>query len=218
MRKSLGPSSMAAANKRHSSINNNNNSAMRHSFGANKHTTNLNNNNETGRSSRGMSLTNQQQRRSSVMPSGNARKPDDPRQIKDKSYMAKSSRKLILFLSEHGYDRAISPQILSAPTTKDFLSIITFQLSCLDPNFKFVNKYEDEIPAYMKLLGYPYTVSKSALSAVGSPHSWPHLLADITELVDPLTSRGAVEERAAGDQFDLDDGDEGCGDRRVGIG
>lgn len=37
-------------------------------------------------------------------------------------------------------------------------------------------RFEDELPLLLKMLGYPYTMSRSALSAMGSPHTWPALV------------------------------------------
>lgn len=37
-------------------------------------------------------------------------------------------------------------------------------------------RFEDELPILLKMLGYPYTMSRSALSAMGSPHTWPALV------------------------------------------
>jgi hypothetical protein len=122
------------------------------------------------------------------MPSG-GRKVEDPRPIRDKAYMSKSIRKLIVYLSEHGYDRSISSQILTSPTTKDFLSIISFLLASIDPNFKFLGKFEDEIPLVLKLISYPTTVGRSALTAIGNPTSWPQLLAALSWLTDLLKVR-----------------------------
>jgi len=119
------------------------------------------------------------------MPSG-GRKVEDPRPIRDKAYMSKSIRKLIIYLSEHGYDRSISSQILTSPTTKDFLAIISFLLANVDANFKFIGKFEDEIPSVLKLVGYPTTVGRSALTAIGNPTSWPQLLAALSWLTDLL--------------------------------
>jgi kinetochore protein NDC80 len=45
-----------------------------------------------------------------------------------------------------------------------------------------------------KTLGYPYTISKTSLSAVGSPHAWPQLLGAIEWLVELLTYDGDVAE------------------------
>lgn len=131
------------------------------------------------------------------MPSG-GRKVEDPRPIRDKAYMSKSIRKLIVYLSEHGYDRSISSQILTSPTTKDFLSIISFLLASIDPNFKFLGKFEDEIPAVLKLISYPTTVGRSALTAIGNPTSWPQLLAALSWLTDLLKvrRRGLAPQRA----------------------
>lgn len=55
----------------------------------------------------------------------------------------------------------------------------------MDPNSK-ITKVEDELPALFKQLGYQFPISKSALSAVGSPHTWPGLLAALSWLVELL--------------------------------
>ena len=55
-----------------------------------------------------------------------------------------------------------------------------------DPNIKFVAKIEEEVPMLFKRVGYPFAISKSALSAVGSPHTWPALLAALAWLVELL--------------------------------
>lgn len=157
------------------------------------------------RGSRGMSLSG---RRSSVAPGHTGQRSKDPRQISDKGFMRDSIRKLIQYLSEHGYDRAISPQILTAPSTKDFVHILSFLLKSAVPNFKFGAKFEDEVPTVLKTLGYPYSISKGALAAVGSPHTWPHLLAALSWLVDLLRySEAAFERDQAEASFDNDDRD-----------
>jgi kinetochore protein NDC80 len=46
-----------------------------------------------------------------------------------------------------------------------------------------------------KAMGYPFTVSKTALVAAGSPHTWPSLLAALTWLMERLqTIETAVPE------------------------
>ena len=47
--------------------------------------------------------------------------------------------KLINYLSEHGYERTVSPQVLSAPSVKEFVHIISFLLKATVPNFEFGN-------------------------------------------------------------------------------
>lgn len=56
----------------------------------------------------------------------------------------------------------------------------------VDPYMKIVGKMEDEVPAFFKRMRYPFAISKSALFAVGSPHTWPGLLAALVWLTDLL--------------------------------
>ena len=61
-----------------------------------------------------------------------------------------------------------------------------------------------------KTLGYPYTISKTSLSAVGSPHAWPQLLAALEWLVELLTyDADAADGHGTNAGFD---GDGGAGD------
>lgn len=110
----------------------------------------------------------------------------DPRPIKDRQYMNQSIRGLISFLTQCNYDHAISPKLLTHPTGKDFLNIVTFLFRLVDPNFKMQSKMVDEVPIVFKGLGYPFGISKTALSAVGSPHTWPALLASLSWLIELL--------------------------------
>ena len=50
----------------------------------------------------------------------------DPRPVNDKAYLNSCIRTLITYLTGHGYDHAIAPKLLTAPTSKDFLHIVTF--------------------------------------------------------------------------------------------
>ena len=54
-------------------------------------------------------------------------------------------------------------------------------------NPKLLGKVEDDIPALYKRLRYPFQISKSALFAVGSPHTWPGLLAALSWLAELLS-------------------------------
>ena len=110
----------------------------------------------------------------------------DPRPVTDKHFQQSCVRAIISYLSTHSYESAISPKQLSSPTTKDFLAIVTFLFKQVEPGFKMVAKVEEEVPAMFKRLRYPFPISKTALVAVGSPHTWPPLLAAITWLVELL--------------------------------
>lgn len=110
----------------------------------------------------------------------------DPRPNTDKAYMNQCVRFLIKFLSEHQYDHLISPKMLARPMKKDFASIVAFLFRQIDANFRFSEKIEDDVSTVYRQLRYPFSISKTALVAVGSPHTWPSLLASLTWLVDIL--------------------------------
>jgi kinetochore protein NDC80 len=107
--------------------------------------------------------------------------------------MNRSIRGLIAYLGSHGYDHPISAKVLTAPSVKDFKNLLEFLVGRIDPHFAFRGKLEDEVPGLMRRLGYPFTLSKSALKSVGSPHAWPTLLAALSWLVELLTYQEAVE-------------------------
>jgi len=46
------------------------------------------------------------------------------------------------------------------------------------------SKPADEIPKVFKMLGYPFTISKSNLHSVGSPHAWPIILGALCWLIE----------------------------------
>jgi kinetochore protein NDC80 len=78
-------------------------------------------------------------------------------------------------------------QVLLSPTKKDFEHICQFLLRQLDTHWRLVGKPEDEVPLFFNWLRYPFQISKSALFAVGAPHTWPPLLAALSWLVELLT-------------------------------
>lgn len=110
----------------------------------------------------------------------------DPRPLTSKDYQAACIRTVISYLSTHNFPAAVSPKMLASPTGKDFCTIITFLFQQFDPTFRIQSKVEDEVPQFFKRLNYPFQISKSALFAVGSPHSWPAVLAAMTWLVELL--------------------------------
>ena len=110
----------------------------------------------------------------------------DPRPINDPGYMNTEQRVLIGYLVEKNYDHQISPRTLTNPTGKDFENIANFLFRQIDPTFKFHKSMVNEVPLMFKGLHYPFNISKTALSAVGSPHTWPYLLACLTWLIELL--------------------------------
>lgn len=107
----------------------------------------------------------------------------DPRPIQDRAYQQQCIRTLFAYLSKSGYEYPVSLKSLSRPSGKDFQHIVTFLLRQVDPTFG-EGKFEEEVSLQFKALGYPFSVSKTALVAAGSPHTWPALLAALTWLVE----------------------------------
>ena len=124
--------------------------------------------------------------RQSLIPS-NTPTITDPRPISDKAYQQECIKELFAFLQSSGYDHPISQKSLSRPSGKDFSNIVTFMLRRVDPTFQDgTMKFEDEVAMNFKAMGYPFAVSKTALVAAGSPHTWPTLLAALTWLMKRL--------------------------------
>eukprot|EP00898_Chlorokybus_atmophyticus_P008098 jgi/Chlat1/828/Chrsp104S01179 len=117
----------------------------------------------------------------------------------------RACRKVITYLADHGYNRPISQKLLTSPSAKEFGHIVQFLFLKIDPNMHFGAHIEDEVPMMFKRLRYPFQISKSALSAVGTPHTWPALLAALTWLVELLT----YEEKADESRADVFDGEQG---------
>lgn len=127
-------------------------------------------------------------------------RPTDPRPLHDKHYMQLCVKNLISYVIDHGYEQPISPKILTNPSSRDFQYIFLFLVRKIDPNFSFNKRFEDEVPAVLRALRYPFTISKSALSAVGSPHTWPTLLGVLTWLMGLLKYGDAMKARDEADQ------------------
>jgi len=131
--------------------------------------------------------------RQSLAPQA-ALKPD-PRPIAEKSYMTSCINSLLQYLVSSGYEHPVSRKTLSRPSGRDFNQIVTFILRCIDPSFNDgTQKFEDEVAMAFKSLGYPYPISKTALVAAGSPHTWPTLLAALMWLIELLGCEDSQEE------------------------
>jgi len=130
--------------------------------------------------------------RSSSFYGNNTVRKDDPRPS-DKAFFNQCLKKTIQYLTSHNYERQIATKILSSPTTKDFISIIQFLYRKIDASFT-INKLEEDVPNIFKSLKYPFQISKRSLASVGTPHTWPTLLAALTWLVELLNFQEAEEE------------------------
>jgi len=98
-----------------------------------------------------------------------------------------SIKTVITYLTTHNYPHEISPKILSSPTGKDFLNIVSFLAQRIDTSFIITKGNEDDIPNLFKSLKYPFQISKKGLASVAAPHTWPCLLGSLVWLVELLT-------------------------------
>ncbi|GFR50162.1 hypothetical protein Agub_g12327 [Astrephomene gubernaculifera] len=134
-------------------------------------------------------------RRSSAFgakPSGGPK--HDPRPLNSKDFQSNCARTVIEYLASHGFKTEVAQKTLLSPTGKDFFTIVGFLFQQIDPTFRLQGKVEDEVPQMFKRLNYPFPISKSALFAVGSPHSWPAVLAALAWLVELLNYTEKAQE------------------------
>ena len=133
--------------------------------------------------------------RHGLPPSSNNGVRQDPRPTHDKAFQQECIKKLLNYLLQNGYEYPISQKTLMRPSGRDFTNIVTFMLRQVDPLFQehstgskdgIMMKLEDEVAMNFKALGYPFTISKTALVAAGSPHTWPTLLAALAWLMERL--------------------------------
>lgn len=130
-------------------------------------------------------------------------KAADPRPIGKKEYTAQCVKTILAFLTAHNYAQTCTSKTLLSPTRADFKSIMTFLFHQIDPNFEFGANMEDEFRCLMKFFGYPISISKTALVPVGSPHTWPGILAAVVWFIEFLNYDAELT-RAQASKLDLE--------------
>lgn len=95
---------------------------------------------------------------------------------------------------------------MKAPQTKDFVNMFSFLAAQFDPNHTPNPDVQKEVLTTMARLKYPFTVSKSALQSVGSPHTWPNLLA-VLQWMTELLNYGRHAHADTDDFTNSDDSD-----------
>ena len=111
----------------------------------------------------------------------------DPRPLNDRAFQQSSCKLVLQVLRETQYEKPVSLKTLQRPSSKDFYNIVTHLLCQVDPTFPTSKtKIEEEVSSQFKSLGYPYSLSKTALVAAGSPHTWPALLGATSWLAEHL--------------------------------
>ncbi|XP_033947050.1 kinetochore protein NDC80 homolog [Pseudochaenichthys georgianus] len=124
--------------------------------------------------------------RNSIMSGfGGSEKIKDSRPLHDKAFVQQCTRQLHEFLTEHSYPGPLSAKTLVSPSTKEFVKVFEFVYCQIDPMFEMPNsKVEEEVPALLKALRYPFVLSKSSMYSVGAPHTWPLALGALTWMID----------------------------------
>ncbi|XP_068559668.1 kinetochore protein NDC80 homolog [Cebidichthys violaceus] len=126
-------------------------------------------------------------RNSTMSGFGGTEKIKDTRPLHDKSFVQQCIRQLHEFLTEQGYPGTMSAKTLQSPSTKEFVKVFEFVYRQLDPTFEMPNsKVEEEVPAILKALRYPFVLSKSSMYSVGAPHTWPQALGALMWLIDQV--------------------------------
>lgn len=141
-------------------------------------------------------------RQSTAFGSGSRSLRQDPRPLTERPFIQRSVKSIMEFLMKHQYDAQISTKALTNPTTKDFIYVFLFLMHQIDPTFSFPKRFEDELPAVLRSLGYPFSISKSALSAIGSPHTWPALLGVLMWIVGLSTFADTCRKQEESRQLD----------------
>lgn len=117
----------------------------------------------------------------------------DSRPLSNRVYQKQMIEEILEFLNESGYPYSISPKVLSAPTTKEFLRVFEHLYGFLNTTFKMEKKFEEEVPRILKSLSYPFTISKSAMFAIGSLHTWPTLLGALHWMVELIKTVNTID-------------------------
>ncbi|KAM9810614.1 kinetochore protein NDC80 homolog [Neosynchiropus ocellatus] len=126
-------------------------------------------------------------RNSTISTFGGNEKLKDTRPLHDKSYVQQCIKQLHEFLTDQGFPGPLSSKTLHSPSTKEFLKIFEFLYCQLDPTFAMPkSKAEEEVPVILRVLRYPFVLSKSSIYSVGAPHTWPQALAALTWLIDNI--------------------------------
>jgi kinetochore protein NDC80 len=149
-------------------------------------------------------------RRSSAFGTGSGKQ--DPRPVGDRSFQNACIRNLVEYLSDHGYDQPISAKILTRPSGRDFNNIMGFLFRQYDRMWQPTpgTRFEEAVIPFLKAAGYPFTLSKASLAAVGAPQTWPKVLAAISWMIELLAYDEEVrafeadqsERRASGQALD----------------
>lgn len=119
----------------------------------------------------------------------------DTRPLGEKPYMKKCILELLAFLSDMNYPYPLSVKMLSPPTNKEYFRIFEFVYCLISPHYKMVARPDEEVTKILYDLSYPFTLSKSTLSNIGTMSAWPHALGAVDWLVNVAKYNISKEQR-----------------------
>ncbi|XP_050724142.1 kinetochore protein NDC80 homolog isoform X2 [Eriocheir sinensis] len=120
----------------------------------------------------------------------------DSRPANDPAFKTQCINKILDFLGNR-YPHPLTRRTLLTPSTNDFINIFTFVYQHLESSYVLPTRYEEEIPKLLKRLNYPLQMTKSSFVTVGSPHTWPAVLAMLVFLVDMAMSYNILSQDPA---------------------
>ena len=119
----------------------------------------------------------------------------DPRA--EKQFTDACCQSVITYVVTKGYRASLSPALLK--NNASFCEVVAFLARKVDPGAPPLTlaHFVDEMPALFRRLRYPFALQKSALLAVGSPGTWPAVVAALAWLVELLRYDEAAQTAAA---------------------
>ncbi|RDW72032.1 putative TID3 [Coleophoma crateriformis] len=102
--------------------------------------------------------------------------PRDPRPLKDRSYQLQIGQEILDYMSANNFEMEMKHTVnsIKSPTQKDFNLMFQWLYHRIDPSYRFLKNMDQEVPPILVQMRYPFqkSITKSALSAVGSQNSW----------------------------------------------
>lgn len=107
--------------------------------------------------------------------------PTDPRRLKDASTRSQMGHELQEYLTLNNFEmeskHVLSNKWMTSPTQKDFNCMFQWLYHRIDPSYRFQKSIDQEVPALLKQLRYPFekSIMKSQIAAVGG-NNWSTFL------------------------------------------
>eukprot|EP00210_Caulerpa_lentillifera_P005785 g5531.t1 len=160
---------------------------------------------------RQFSVGQMNRRATSVGPSASSATPKvDPRPTKNPEYIYACAIRVEEFVRSIAPNAVLSPKAFASPTVKDFEVIWETLFHAFDRSKG--KKIEELVPYVLKSLGYPIAVSKSALSAPGSTHSWPQIILAldwfVTMIQISITTSETLQSSAGQDLMQIEEAED----------